>query len=197
MPVHTLTTTTGVSTSFIVCDKRSDVNRVPVSTEQLTQWQCSADSVCGFVATSLGIRRSDKQTDSTDLWEIGIATGKKRSQMLCLQTNGLLELAAGNNKVPMAELIIFADGKYSLDREMIRRLVDAATTADNRYIPSDVKREARKLDTQAVHESWKKEYRSLKKKHPHMSDAWCSQKIAKMKIANGKNAETIRKQMKK
>jgi hypothetical protein len=32
-------------------------------------------------------------------------TGKKRSQMLCLRANEALELVAGNNAVPLAELV--------------------------------------------------------------------------------------------
>ncbi len=42
MPVHTLPTGRRSPASFIVCDKRDDINRVPVSTEQLTQWRCDA-----------------------------------------------------------------------------------------------------------------------------------------------------------
>ena len=68
---------------------------------------------------------------------------------------------------------------------MIRRMVDAATTADNRYTPSNAKREARKLDTQAMYESWQKEYRELKRSKPGMSDVWYAQQIAKMDIAHG------------
>ncbi len=197
MPVHTMPATTGIQTSFIFCDKRSDINRVPVPAERLTQWQCNADLVCGFIATSLDLRRSDKPKGSTDLWEIGIASGNKRNQMLCLQGNGLLTLVAGNNTVPLAELIEYIDGAYSLDDAMIRQLVDTATTADDRYTPSDIKREARKLDTLAMHESWKKAYRDLKKKRSNMSDVWYSQQISKLDIANGREAETIRKNMKK
>jgi hypothetical protein len=40
---------------------------------------------------------------------------------------------------------------------MIRQLVDSATTADNRYTPTNARREVRKLDTQAMYESWQKE----------------------------------------
>ena len=70
--------------------------------------------------------------------------------MLCLQADGELILVVGGNRVPLAELITFCDGQYSLDGAMIRQMVDAATTADNRYTPSQVKREARKLETQAT-----------------------------------------------
>lgn len=197
MPVHTLTANVGPPVSFIVCDKRSDINRVPVSNEQLTRWKCSADLVCGFVSANLGLRRSEGQTGSAGLWEIGIATGKKRSQMLCLQADGILALVAGNNKIPLAELITFQNGQYSLDDSMILRLVDTSTTVDERYTPSDVKREARKLDTQALYESWRKAYRGLKREKPGKTGKWYALQIAKMDIAHGRNVETIRKNMKK
>jgi len=181
--------------AFIVCDKRSDINRVPITLTSLTQWQCGVDAVCGFVAASLGLRRSDKQSSSADLFEIGIATGGKRSQMLCLQANGVLALVAGSNPLPLVELVEYHDGAYSLDGAMVHQLVDAVTTADNRYTPSNAKREAGKLDTQAMYASWQKECRALKKKRPKMSDVWYSKQIEKMDIANGRNFSTIKKHM--
>jgi hypothetical protein len=197
MPVHTPPTAAGSKASFIVCDKRSDINRVPVSTSCLIQWQCNAELVCKFIAATLGLRRSSRQTANTDLWEIGVATGNKRSQMLCMQTERELTLVVGSNRVPLAELIAFCDGQYSLDGAIIRRMVDAVTTADNRYMPSEVKREARKLETQEMYASWQKEYRQLKRSKPGKTDSWYAQKIAKMDIAKKRNSETIRKNMKK
>ena len=197
MPVHTVPAAARSAVSFIVCDKRSDINRVPLSIGRLIQWQCNADLVCGFIAASLGLRRSNRQAANADLWEVGIATGNKRSQMLCLQADGGLTLVVGGNKVPLAELITFCDGQYSLDGDIIRRMVDAATTADNRYTPSQVKREARKLKTQALHASWRKGYRELKRSKPGKTDRWYAERIAKMDIAHGRDAETIRKNMKK
>jgi len=197
MPVHTLPATRGLPASFIVCDKRSDSNRVPIPSERLNQWKCSADSVCGFVATSLGLRRNDRETVDDGLWEIGLATGDKRSQTLCLQANGELFVVVGSNRVPIAELIEFHDGRYSLTGTMIRQLVDAATTADPRHTPTTVKREARKLETQTMYEAWQKAYRTSLRKKPENSDVWHSQQIAKLDIAQGRDASTIRKHMKK
>jgi hypothetical protein len=196
MLVHTPFTAAGSKASFIVCDKRSDINRVPVSANWLTQWQSNAELACGFIAASLGLRRTGRQTANTDLCEIGVATGNKRSQMLRLQANGELTLVVGDNKVPLAELITFGDGQYSLDGNIIRQMVDAATTADNRYTPSQVKREARKLKTKAVHESWKRKYRELKRTIPGKPDTWYAQKISRMDIAQNRDPETIRKNMK-
>ena len=181
--------------AFINCAERDDIGRIRVSFERLRQWQCTAEVVCVFVAAALGLRRSDKRVSNAEFLEIGMARGNKRNQMLCLQTGGQLMLVAGGNKIPLVEFITFDKDVYSLDGSMIRILVDAATTADNRHTPSNAKRESRKLDTQAMYQDWQRAYRHLRKKHKDKSEVWCSQQIAKMPIAKGRKAGTIKKNM--
>jgi hypothetical protein len=193
MPVHALPR----AASFIVCDKRSDINRVPVAAERLKQWRCDADAVCGFIAASLGLRRVDRRPADASLLNIGTASGRKRIQMLCLKADSALALVVGTGEVPLAELVGFRNGEYSVEAAMIREFVDSAMTADPRYIPSNAKRAARKLDTQAMYKGWRKAYRDLKKRRNNMSDLWYSQQIAKQDIAASRNPETIRKHMKK
>ena len=197
MQVHSPPAKTKVGRSFVVCDKRSDINRVIVPTERLNQWQCRAEMVCEFVAAELGLRRTGSQTTSLGLWEIGIAHGVKRTQMLCLKVDGELSLIAGDVSHPLADLILYSDGNFRIDHTLIGRLVDSSTTTDPRYTPSIARRESRKLDTKAMHETWQKEYRKLRKKHPEKSDVWISTKMSKSDIAQGRSAETIRKNMKK
>lgn len=196
MPVHTIPQPSGDQALFIACDKRSDVSRVAVPVDRLEQWRCTADAVGDFVAASLGLLRSDKRRPaSADFLEIGIATGNKRSQMLCLKTGGELMLVAGGNAVPLAGLVAYHPGAYSLDSARVGLLVDAATTADNRYTPSNAKREARKVDTQAMYKDWQKAYRKLVKKHPNKSETWYAQQIAKLPTAKERTAGTIKKNM--
>jgi len=95
----------------------------------------------------------------------------------------------------LSELVRFHDGGYSIDDVMIRGLVDSATTADPRYTPSNARREARKLDTRALYDSWRREYRLLKRSRPNMSDVWYAQQIAKRDCGGGRTAETIRKHL--
>lgn len=57
--------------------------------------------------------------------------------------------------------------------------------------------QARTLATQAMYADWHDEYLRLKKKHPNKSNSWISQQIAKLPIAQGKDSETIRKNMNK
>jgi hypothetical protein len=117
--------------------------------------------------------------------------------MVCLRARDALELVAGQNALPFSELVRYAVEGYSVSVEEIRQLVDAATTRDPRYTPSNARREARKLDTQSLYEIWQKEYRALKKRHSDMSDVWYSKRIAKVEIAQGRSADTIRKHMKR
>ncbi len=119
MPVHCLTDADHSIEAFIVYDKRSDINRVMVDSKRLTQWQCNTDSICRFVAESLKLRRSDQVSELTNRWNIGVATGIKRSQILCLQVDDFCRLTAGGNALPLADLVEFHDDVYSLNVGMI------------------------------------------------------------------------------
>ena len=76
--------------------------------------------------------------------------------MLGLRTHGDVTLVVADTAVALADLIDFEHGAYMLDTAAIRHLVDAATTADPRYIPSTPRREARTLDTQARYARWRR-----------------------------------------
>lgn len=196
VPVHTVNEANGEPASFVVCDERDDTNRMPVSQDKLVQWQCSISAVCDFIAGSLGLRKGAWQVGSNGLWEIGVATGDKRCQMLCVQAADGLFLVAAKTRMPLSDLLVFDNSRYCLNTLMVRRMVDSSTAADERYTPSIVKRENRRLETQKLYASWQKAYRDLKKQHPNMSDKWCSIQIAKMTVGASRNAETIRKNMK-
>lgn len=197
MPVETaLRASDGKASTFVVCDKRSDINRVLISDDRLSQWRCDAEAIRSFVAKSMSIRKSGSHTPAEARWEIGIARGAKRSQMLCLTATDGLKLVAGDRNLPLLDSVSYAEGVYSLDADLVRQLVDSTAAADKRYTPSQARRESRKLDTQAMYESWQKEYRRLIKANPNKTDTWCSKQIEKMDIGQGKSFEYIRKNMK-
>jgi hypothetical protein len=197
MPVHAPARGSGPVGAFVVCDKRSDINRVPIVPDRLRQWRCDIRSVAVFLSTRLGLRRGDQRQADAGVLRIGMASGEKRTQMLCLRSDGALAVVASSNAVPLSELVGYHDDGYQIDEAAIRRLVDSATTADPRYTPGNAKREARKLDTQARHERWKGAYRTLRKQHPSMSDVWISRLIAKQRGCAGVSPETIRRNMKR
>ena len=194
-PVHTPPRANVPAISFVVCDRRSDINRVPIPAARLALWRCDAKAVCGFAATCLSLQQTTVQPSEDGLLPIGMARGNKRSQMLCLRAQSHLALVVGADVMPLADVVGFENGVFTLDHAVIRQMVDAATTADPRATPSTAKRDARKIDTQAMYATWKKEYRALKKRRPNMSDVWYSDQIAKTAIAQGRDASTIKKNM--
>lgn len=85
----------------------------------------------------------------------------------------------------------------AIDEYLVGQRVVDFSVPNSRYTRNTVRREARKLNTAAMYAQWQKEYRALQKKRPNMTDVWYSQQIAKLKMAQGREAETIRKNMKK
>lgn len=136
MPVHAVTRINVPATSFVVCDKRSDINRVPVTAARLTQWRCDAQTMCGFIAASLGMTQTTVQPSEDGLLPIGMVRGDKRSQMLCLRVQGNLALVVDASAMPLADVTGFENGRFTLDGAVIRQWVDAAATADPRHTPS-------------------------------------------------------------
>ncbi|MBK6568021.1 hypothetical protein [Candidatus Aalborgicola defluviihabitans] len=153
-------------------------------------------AVCGFVAESAGIRNAVKPGSDTNLWEIGIATGKKRSQMLCLQVNGALALVAGGNALPLADFIGYANGVYSVDVLMVNQLVDAPPRrmcATRPARPSARQARSTRRPCMTAGQGLPGNETQV----PGKSDVWCSKQIAKDTQINplGRNASTIKKNM--
>ena len=149
-------------------DKRSDINRVALTTAYVDQWKCDAEALARFVVEQLGLR-----------------------------THGDVTLVVADTAVALADLIDFARGAYRLDTAAIRHVVDAATatTADPHYTPSTTRREAHMRDTQARYARWQTAYRALKQRRTQMSDVWYARQLAKQEIAAGCHASTIRTHM--
>ena len=172
MPVQTIPAGPREAARFIVCDKRSDINRVPLTPAHVDQWKCDAEALARFVVEQQSLRRSRHRADASGTRPLGLAGGDTRHQMLGLCTHGDVTLVVADTAVALADLIDFEHGAYVLDTAAIRHFVDAATTADPRYTPSTTRREARTLDSQARYARWQKAYRALKQRRPRMSDVW-------------------------
>ena len=195
MPVQTIPAGPREAVRFIVCDKRSDINRVALTTAHVDQWKCDGEALARFVVEQLGLRRSRHRADDSGTRPLGLAAGDTRHQMLGIRTRGDVTLVVADTVVALAELLDFTRGAYVLDTAAIRHLVDAATRADPRYTPNQARRQARTLDTQARYARWQKAYRALRKRRPHMSNVWYARQIARQAVADGCRADTIRKRM--
>lgn len=197
MPVHTVARAGYDPASFVVCDKRSDINRVTIAPGRLRQWKSDADAVCNWAAGSLEIGRTRAVMPEPGLVAIGSFHGKKQSQLLLLDLDGEPAVRTATGKAtPLVHLVRFQKGRFELDRPRAEALVDTSPTGDARYVPNVLKRELGKQATRQRHERWRRTYRTLKAEHPDWSDSRIANKIAGTADAGGCSAETIRKNMK-
>lgn len=197
MPVHVSPMLPGKpARAFVACDRRDDMGKIPIPLNNLQQWQITENQVALWVANQLRLKGKPKKDKETRSFLIGDIQGKKQSGRLELVFVEPVSLKASGHFLPLNEIVYFENNELQIDRKAIFNVVDRLPVKD-RYNPSIARRESRKLDTQEMYKSWQKEYKKLKRKRPTMSDVWYSQQIAKMDIAQGRNAETIRKEIKK
>jgi len=200
MSVHILPAAHGrPARAYVACDQRDEMGRVNIALSRLQQWQVTESHVARWVLAALGMKGKPEQDKTGGAFKLGNLQGKKRLGFLEFDTSESVSLKASGHSLPLSEVVIFEGGHPRIDRAAILDLVDLPPVSESsdRYTPSNARREARKLDTQAMYESWRKAYRDLKKTRKDMSDVWYSQQIEKADIAHGRDAETIRKQMKK
>ena len=73
MPVQTIPAGPREAARFIVCDKRSDINRVALTRAHMDQWKCDAEALARFVVEQVGLRRSRHRADASGTQPLGLA----------------------------------------------------------------------------------------------------------------------------
>lgn len=124
MPVHTVPDPSGDPALFIVCDKRSDINRVTIPISRLEQWQASGASVADFLAGLLGLRRPAADQTSAGRWEVGMLKGKKHSSHLVLLAGDSLTFGFAGHSIALADVLAFEEEHFTIDKRTLTRLVD-------------------------------------------------------------------------
>lgn len=124
MPVHVIPVDGAASRAFVVCDKRSDINRVSVASGDLEQWQASGESVADCIARLLALTRSGAPAVGGGRWDVGTFKGAKQSSHLVLLAEGELKLMVSGHSVALADTLEVADDRISIDTRMLRRCAD-------------------------------------------------------------------------
>ncbi|MCU7841661.1 MAG: hypothetical protein KZQ94_20080 [Candidatus Thiodiazotropha sp. (ex Troendleina suluensis)] len=186
--------------AFIVCDdpdRQSQMGRVTIPLARLQQWQASTRQFAEVVAGLLGFDTKPDFHKASASYRLGMLKSKGGRRWVSITVQPLA-VEINRQTVPLADLLYFSGESLELDQPRIDELINAIPSdAGKAYTPDTSKREARKLATQAMYQNWNDEYLSLQLKHPGKSDTWYSLQIAKLHIAQGKDSETIRKNMKK
>ena len=124
MPVHAVVAEMGNAASFVVCDKRDDIDRVPVCAEQLRQWSASLSAMATLIAELLGCIHADAETNSSERREVGLLKGRKHSSHVVLVANGGLNLLLAGHCVAVADVLTLDGGSLRIDRQTLLRLLD-------------------------------------------------------------------------
>jgi len=150
MPVHVLPDKAREPAAFIVCDKRSDINRVPVPVSCLEQWQASGDSIAALLAGLLGLHRSEARGTDAARWEVGMLKGAKHSSHLVLIADGKLFLSLAGHSVQLADVLALEGNAFKVDRRTLTRLVDQPVAGAGDVESAAHRRERIKKRVQAV-----------------------------------------------
>lgn len=184
--------------AFVVCDvpgKQEIMGRVPIAPERLRQWQCTSMLLARFLCEQLGIDGTPETPRDSQRIRLGMLKGAKGRRWVSLVQRPLA-LEVNRQQVPIAEVLFVEGNKITLDWPRIRHALSSdAKTAGKHYAPNTDRRKARKEDTQAMYQDWQDAYAELAEKHPGMGKKWYSIRIARLPVAHGRDAETIRKRL--
>ena len=120
MPVHILSD----KAAFVICDKRHDINRVLIPVNRLERWQTSGASIANLLAQLLDLPSYDVHQSHHTQWTIGLLKSTKHASYLTLIFERTFMLSLAGYKVELTDVLIFDDGKITIDRRRLMRLVD-------------------------------------------------------------------------
>jgi hypothetical protein len=90
--------------------------------------------------------------------------------------------------------------KYLKNRDISDQALNPTATSptvpDHRSKTKNIPREYRKIKTAELHDRWQKDYQRIKNKNPQKPDKWVADQIFKHHNPEGRDSETIRKNMK-
>ena len=122
MPVYSRSTGAGTSTFFVVCDKRDDISRVPISTMNLQQWGVSLVGLAEVIARLLEVAGAVAVNGTR--CEIGILRGRKHSSHVTLIADGGLGLRIAGHIVDLASVLSIQNGAIRIDRLALQGFAD-------------------------------------------------------------------------
>jgi hypothetical protein len=196
MPVDSIIDALGNTQRFVVCEEVNDVSQVTVELSQLQLWQISIAQIVKVLCRLLNLTPPKSIPLSKSIIKLGMLKGIKGRRLVSFDQNNVSIIVNDENK-PIEEVLFFDKGEIVIDQQVVNLLLASVSKkVGKRYVPSTQGRDVAKQEIQKRNALWHGEYERLKALHPGKTDVWISQKIAKMPIADGKKAGTIRNNMK-
>lgn len=130
MPVHVIPNQSAAPAAFIVCDKRSDINRVAVSLADLDQWQTSVNAVADLLGVLLDLHRPLNHSTQAGAWHLGLLRGPKHAGYVKLLVNGELTISLAGHFLPLTDLLELRGNQFIVDRRRVFRALNNPTSGN-------------------------------------------------------------------
>jgi len=140
MPVHTGYSTTDRGEPFIVCDKRSDINRVAIEPDSLKRLHASGEAFAALLARLLKLRRTGAD-GSAKQWEVGAFKGRARSSHIVLVADGDLKLSLAGHFIPLEDVLTLSGDKFIPRTRVLVECVDKPAAGSGDAESSEQRRE--------------------------------------------------------
>lgn len=113
-------------TAFVICDKRDDINRIPIPISHIERWQISGYSVANLLSDMLNLSPPTENNVPSFRWEIGILKGTKHSSHVVLTTNDKLKLVLliAGHIIKLDEVLTLDNSGFKIDRRKLNKLID-------------------------------------------------------------------------
>jgi len=181
---------------YAVCEDpimHEQVGRMTIPPVQLKQWQISIKQLAVLVAQLLGLSSDISYKAEQKSIALGALPSDAGRKSIVLNIEPLI-LVVNQSELLINELLYFENNKLALDTDKIEHALNLKQPTPVKVYSANIdKKEQRKANTKAMHQDWQEQATKLKKKNPTKSKTWLSQQIAKLPIAQGRDKETIRR----
>lgn len=181
---------------YAVCEEPlmiEEMGRLKIPKEQIKQWYISLKITANALTNLLGLDTEISYRSGQKTINLGAFKTKSGRQSVLLNVEPL-SLKVNQSILPIDEVIYIESNKLALDLTKIEYVLNLKQQPPAKtYRANTDKKEQRKANTQAMYQDWQEQAIKLKTLHPTKSKTWIAQKIVKMPMAQGKSAETIRR----
>lgn len=184
---------------FAMCEDpfmHEQMGRMTIPAEQLNQWTFSIKQLAVLIAELLHLPCDISYKAGQETILLGVLESKAGRNSVVLHVEPLT-LIINQTELFINELLYFDEGvnnRLKIDNVKIQHALKIKKITEGKvYTPNVDKNEQRKADTTKSYKAIQKVAVKLKKQHPNKPKTWIAQAIAKMPVAQGRSADTIRK----
>lgn len=175
---------------FVMCDKDMGIGRVKIRNDILVRWQIHISGLAHCICKHLQL---DAPKEVSGRWRLGLVKGRKDRSWLWLDLGQPVSLAINNNCKPLTNLMFIESNELAVDKNAIKRMVDAPESSIGAYIPNTSRREKGKQETQAKYDALRLAAREYRRKPQGTSETWVANQLKKTALGKDYSVDHIRK----